>query len=131
MGKRGIELRGIDGFVSELREKFGRASDRVESRILREAAQPMAEAMSDRIDRSDYDYAYHLKDNIKVSHVQRREGVKYVLVGPDKKVSWRARFPEFGTSKMTARPFVEPGYRQEKDATLQRIAEGVRKELRR
>lgn len=124
----GIELAGVDQMLSQLRQKLQMASARVENNALRAAGEPMAEAMRDRVNRSGRRHA-HLKDNIRVSRVQRRDGTKYVLIGPTKKVGWRAHFLEFGTSKMSAQPFAEPSFHEKKGEALRVLADEMRKGL--
>ncbi|MED1642268.1 HK97 gp10 family phage protein [Brevibacillus agri] len=125
-----IELTGIDDLLNQLRRKLQNASSRVENKALQAAGEPIAEAMREKVNRSDYQYSYHIKDNIRVSRVQRRDGVKYVLIGPTKKVGWRGHFLEFGTSKMSARPFAEPSFHEKKGEALQTLADEMRKGLR-
>lgn len=130
MAKRGIEFNGIDQLLRELRQRGERASKRVESQALRAAGKVMADDMSDRANRSPGARKYHLQDNITVSGVRRKDGVKYVLVGPNKKVSWRAHFPEFGTSKMPATPYITPAFLAKRKESLRVLAEELRKGLR-
>ncbi|WP_309479084.1 HK97-gp10 family putative phage morphogenesis protein [Brevibacillus agri] len=125
----GIELTGVDQLIQQLRRKLQNASARVENKALQAAGEPMAAAMREKVNRSGYRYAYHIKDNIRVSRVQRREGVKYVLIGPTKKTGWRVHFLEFGTSKMSAQPFVEPAFHEKKGDALQILADEMRKGL--
>nr|WGE05085.1 hypothetical protein P5640_23575 [Bacillus subtilis] len=40
---------------------------------------------------------------------ESKDGEKFVSVGPNKKVAYRARFLEWGTSKMPPHPFIEKG----------------------
>ena len=124
-----IELRGIDALLADIRRKLQSGSDRIESKALRAGGEEIAGAMRDRVNRSGYAYT-HLRDDIKVSNVRRKEGTKFVLIGPSRKTAWRGRFLEFGTSKMAARPFAEPGFHEKKGAALQRIAEEFERGLR-
>lgn len=123
------ELAGIDQLLNRLRSKLNNASSRVENKALQAAGEPIAAAMRDKVNRSQIPYSYHLKDNIRVSRVQRRDGVKYVLIGPTKKVGWRAHFLEFGTSKMRAQPFAENSFHEQKGVALQTLADELRKGL--
>ncbi|MGG1534513.1 HK97-gp10 family putative phage morphogenesis protein [Brevibacillus agri] len=125
----GIELTGVDQLLNQLRRKLQNASARVENKALQAAGEPMAEAMREKVNRSGYRYAYHIKDNIRVSRVQRRDGVKYVLIGPAKKTGWRAHFLEYGTSRMAPAPFVEPSFHEKKGEALNILADEMRKGL--
>lgn len=50
----------------------------------------------------------HLADDIKVGALERHGRTLSIKVGPSKRTGWRAKFLEFGTRLMTARPFVRP-----------------------
>lgn len=125
----GIELTGIDQLLTQMRRKLQNASSRVENKALQAAGEPIAEAMRDKVNRSGYRYSHHIKDDIRVSRVQRRDGVKYVLIGPTQKTGWRAHFLEYGTSKMRAHPFAEPSFHEKKGEALQTLADEMRKGL--
>jgi len=130
MAASGIEFSGIDQLISALRRRSESAVTRVESKALRVAGELMANAMRERAARSNLSRKYHLQDNIVVSNVRRKDGIKYVQIGPNKKVAWRAHFVEFGTSKQHAEPYIEPGFLASKDDSLRILAEEVRKGLR-
>ncbi|URN94559.1 MAG: HK97 gp10 family phage protein [Candidatus Pristimantibacillus lignocellulolyticus] len=130
MAKTNFELTGIDNLLKGLRQRGEQAVKSVESKALREAGKPMAEAMKGHAARSSFSRRYHLQDNIVVSNVKKKDGVKYVLVGPNKKVAWRAHFPEFGTSNQSASPYIEPGFNDTKTVALQILASVIRKGLR-
>jgi HK97 gp10 family phage protein len=89
----------------------------------------MQDAMQARAARSSLSRKYHLQDNIVVSGVRRKDGIKYVEIGPNKKVAWRAHFVEFGTSHQPAEPYIEPGFLDTKDEAMRILAEEVRKGL--
>lgn len=129
MANRGIELNGIDQLLQQLRQRGEQASKKVERQALRAAGHVMADDMAERANRSDSARQYHLQDNITVSGVRRKDGVKYVLVGPNKKVAWRAHFPEFGTSKMPATPYITPGFLAKRKESLLIIADVLREGL--
>ena len=126
MGGR-IELMGVDELLADIRAKMGRGADRMESKGLRAACQPIAEAMKSHVNRSNQDP--HLQDEIKVSNVRRKDGKKYVLIGAGKKTGWRGHFLEFGTSKMSPRPFAQPGFEEGKGSALQILIEEFRRGL--
>lgn len=130
MAKAGIDFSGTDQLLAVLRSKSVAMSKRVERIALRSAGQVMAEEMANRAERSDVDRKYHMKDNVRVSNVRRKDGMKYVLVGPNKHVSWRAHWHEYGTSTQPARPFIEPAYIAKRKIALQTIADELRKGLK-
>lgn len=129
MANRGIQLQGIDQLLNELRRRSESAAKRVESKALKAAGEAMAGDMKRRAPYSSLD-KIHLRDNIVVTNVRRKDGVKYVLVGPNKRVSWRAHFPEFGTTKMAATPYITPAFIAKRREALEVMAEELRKGLR-
>ena len=53
-----------------------------------------------------------------------------ILIGPSQKgPAFRAHFVEFGTSKMSAKPFMRPAFEQQKSKVEQIMAEEIRKGL--
>ena len=127
-----IKIEGIPELLTAIRVKLGKAAERVENRGLRMAGEVIAEEMRSRVNvsnKSGPDYT-HIRDDIKVSGVRRKEGDKHVLVGPGKETGWRARFLEFGTVKMAARPFIYPAFEAKKDEAMAVMAEEFRKGLR-
>ena len=124
-----IDLNGIDALLTELRTRTQRAVNRVEKEALKAAGEVMAEDMRQRAPRSELNRKYHLKDNISVSNVRRKDGVKYVVIGPNRKVSWRAHFPEFGTSNQAAEPYIYPAFNAKRAEALQVLADKLRRGL--
>lgn len=124
------ELTGIDEILRAVRQRLGAGSARVERNALKSAGEAVAGSMRQKVAVSNLSYARHTRDNITVSGIRRKDGLKYVLIGPNKKVSWRAHFIEFGTSNQSAQPFIEPAFREKKDEALQILAEELKKGLR-
>lgn len=70
-----------------------------------------------------------MADNIKISGVKTKEGIKYVEVGPtrgDKSEFIYAKFLEFGMSKMTARPFMGPAAKESEGEVLETMKAQLR-----
>ena len=127
-----IKLEGIEEILTAIRVKLGKAANRVENRGLRAAGEAIAEEMRSRVNvsnKSGPNYT-HIRDDIRVTGVRRREGAKYVLVGPGKETGWRAHFLEFGTKHMHARPFIYPAFHAKRSQAMQIMAEEFRKGLR-
>jgi HK97 gp10 family phage protein len=112
----------LEGF-SELLEKIealGRKAARIENEALKTAAEPIledAQSTTQFIDRSG-----DLRAGLKVSEVKTRAGVKYVLVGIDKSDNSKVfygKFIEWGTSKMPAKPFLEPAFDRNKANSME------------
>jgi len=124
-----IKIEGIPELLTAIRVKLGKAAERVENRGLRAAGEVIAEEMRSRVNVSTKRHT-HIRDDIRVTGVRRREGAKYVLVGPGKETGWRAHFLEFGTKHMHARPFIYPAFHAKRSQAMQIMAEEFRKGLR-
>lgn len=101
-----VELSGMDELVAKLQTMSDKAG-KIEGDALRAAAEPVAEEMRGLVRVSSANEV-HIRDNIEISKVKTKDGIRYIEIGPGKKTSWRAKFLEFGTSKMQAYPFVQP-----------------------
>ncbi|SDD27042.1 phage protein, HK97 gp10 family [Paenibacillus sp. UNCCL117] len=123
------ELLGGKEMLAAIRSKLNGAADRLENKALKTAGEPIAEAMSARVNVSNLKYK-HLKQDIKVSRVIRQDGLKFVRIGAGKKTAWRGHFLEWGTSKMSAQPWAEPGFLEKKGEALQILVDEFRKGLR-
>ena len=125
-----FELNGIEDMLADIRKKLGKASSKVENKALRNAGQCIADEMKSRVNRTKGDKP-HIQDDIKVSGVRKDKikGTKYVLVGGTKKTNWRWHFLEYGTSKSSAKPFVEPAFHEKKGEAKRIIIDEFRKGL--
>jgi HK97 gp10 family phage protein len=108
-----FDLIGMDELLARLQQMSMNAG-KVENEALNKAAEPIADAMRKNVPVSTVEQK-HIRDDIEISKVKSKDGVKYIEIGPGKDTNWRAKFLEFGTSKMNAEPFMEPSYLQEKD----------------
>jgi HK97 gp10 family phage protein len=66
-----------------------------------------------------------LAENIVISDI--KEGGT-VDIGPDRD-RFYGLFLEFGTSKMSARPFLQPAFEENKEQVQQKMADVIRREL--
>jgi len=103
-----MELQGLDELLNQLKLVSDKAS-RVENQALKAAAQPIADEMKSLVKVSSITHL-HIRDDIQVSGVKTKDGLKYLEIGPGKTTNWRAKFLEWGTSKMQAQPFVQLAY---------------------
>jgi len=122
-----IEMSGMDELLAKV-EQMGLKVSKVEGIALKAAAEPVAADMRSivRVSRIN---ELHIKDDIQISNVKTEAGVKYVEVGPIK-TAWRAKFLEFGTSKMTAKPFMGPAYEQNKQNIQKIIQSSIEEALK-
>lgn len=125
-----FKLEGLDELVKKV-ETLGRKGSSIENKALKEAAEPVQKTGSDLTPRSDLDKE-HLADNIVISKVKKKEGIKYIEIGPTKDDNSRffyGKFIEWGTSKMAARPFMQPAYERNKKKIINIIKETLREGL--
>ncbi|MBP1907079.1 HK97 gp10 family phage protein [Paenibacillus turicensis] len=127
----GMEITGIDTMLADIRNRFQGGANKVERVALRAAGEVIAQEEKSIVAVSDRDGVTHIRDDIYVTRVSRKDGMKYVLVKNSKRTSWRTHFEEFGTSKQSARPFKEPAFQARKGAALQIIANTFREGLKR
>lgn len=125
-------------------QRLGSRASRVENKALRSGATVLQEAIKMRAPRSTQSRSAggkgntwrtgeHFADHIGVSKVRSMGGTKYILVGVEKTDNSKyfyAKFIEFGTSKMTARPFMEPAANESHEAIVTAMADVVRAELK-
>lgn len=123
-----IKLHGVDDLLAAVRAKLQQGAARVEKNALRSAGEVVAEEMRKRVRVSNRN-STHIRDDIKVSGVRTKDGIKYVAVGPGKETGWRSHFLEFGTRKMAARPFIYPSFHEKKDEAMQILADELKKGL--
>lgn len=82
-----------------------------EDKAILKSAQLVRDKMKQRvrvsnINRPDYK---HIKDDIKISALKNdNEGTKYREIYGGKKTGYKWKFLEFGTTRMEARPFMQP-----------------------
>lgn len=123
-----FELTGITEMIAEL-ERRGNNVEQVKKRALIEGSTIIKDAMKRKCPRSTKQ-GQHLQDNIIVSDVKESvPGKPYVEIGPkksDNNATFYGKFLEFGTVRMKARPFAEPGFIEKRQAALDKIAEIIR-----
>ncbi|MEJ8546628.1 HK97-gp10 family putative phage morphogenesis protein [Brevibacillus borstelensis] len=128
MAKSDVELLGIDELMTKLREKLEDGAARVEKNALAKGGELIAGEMRKRV-RVSLKTHKHMRDDIKVSGVRTKNGIKFVAVGPGKETGWRAHFLEYGTKKMAAQPFIYPSFHEKKAEALEIMAQEMRKGL--
>jgi phage protein, HK97 gp10 family len=125
-----IELTGVDEILNKL-QQIGTNISRLENKALKNAAEPVLEDA--KVTNAFNDRSGRLRKGLKISNIKSIEGTKYILVGVDKSDNSKifyGKFLEFGTSKMPARPFLQPAYEKNKDNIQQTIAETLKEGLK-
>lgn len=125
-----IELTGVDEILNKL-QQIGTNISRLENKALKNAAEPVLEDA--KATNAFNDKSGKLRKGLKISNVKNKEGTKYILVGVDKSDNSKifyGKFLEFGTSKMPAKPFLQPAYEKNKENIKSTIAETLKEGLK-
>lgn len=118
-----MKLEGMDNLLNEL-DKLGQKGSKIENTALKEAGNIVKESIVKEVPVK----TGKLKENITVSNVKSKDGVKKVEVGPGKD-EYYAAFLEFGTTNMNANPFISRGYENSKEEAEKVIVEEIKKGL--
>ncbi|AKA72342.1 HK97-gp10 family putative phage morphogenesis protein [Clostridium scatologenes] len=123
-----IELTGVDEILNKLQE-IGANVGRLENKALKNAAEPVLEDSKANVPVR----TGKLKKGLKITNVKKKEEIKYILVGVDKGDNseiFYGKFIEFGTSKRSAHPFLQPAYEKNKNTIKEIIAETLKEGLK-
>ncbi|KZL93972.1 HK97-gp10 family putative phage morphogenesis protein [Clostridium magnum] len=123
-----IELTGVDEILNKL-QQMGANVGRLENKALKNAAEPVLEDAKENVPVR----TGKLKKGLKITNVKKKDGMKYILVGVDRGDNsevFYGKFIEFGTSKMPARPFLQPAYEKNKNTIRKAIAETLKEGLK-
>lgn len=118
-----MKLEGMENLLNEI-DKLGQKGSRIENTALKEAGNIVKESIVKEVPVR----TGKLKENITVSNVKSKDGVKKVEVGPGKD-EYYAAFLEFGTTNMDASPFISRGYENSKEEAEKVIVEEIKKGL--
>ncbi|MEC0242768.1 hypothetical protein P4H66_23435 [Paenibacillus dokdonensis] len=121
-----VELQGIDGMLTVIRNKIASGIYQLENEGLRASGEIIAEAQREKVAVSTINHE-HIQADIKVSGVRRGDGLRFVLIGTSKKTSWRLHFLEYGTKRMPPQPFIIPSFQENKDRIASVLANAQRK----
>ena len=122
-----IELQGMQGLLNSLTE-LGRKGSRIENKALKAAAKPILDAAVANAPV----LSGAGKAGLKISRVKTKGDTKTVLIGIGKgdiSEIFYMKFLEFGTSKMPARPFLQPAYESKKNEAIRILKEEFQKGL--
>lgn len=114
-----MRLEGMQELLKKL-ENMGAEAERAKEKALLEGAEVIRNAISENAPRD----TGALADNITISDI--KDGKVEVGNHPDQ---FYAHFLEFGTSKMSAKPFMEPAFLNNKERAQQKMADVIRREL--
>lgn len=98
-----IELEGMQELIDKV-NKLGVKGDEIKKKTLDKAGQMVKDSMEKKAPRSNKNKK-HMADHIKVSDIERSDGIDFVKIGPDKgdiSEFFYSKFTEWGTSKIPA-----------------------------
>lgn len=122
-----LDFSSIDTFQKRL-EELGRKGTKIEN----EALLAGAEVINKEMVKNAPVKTGHAKQFLKVSKVTKEKGIKVVKVGiskGDNSEAFYLKFHEFGTSKMSARPFMRPAFERKRKEAVEKTHEVIRKGL--
>jgi len=125
-----IELTGVDEILNKL-QQIGANLGKLENKALKNAAEPVLEDA--KATNAFKNRSGKLRKGLKITNVKKKDGMKYILVGVDRgdnSAVFYGKFIEFGTSKMPARPFLQPAYEKNKNNIKRTIAETLKEGLK-
>ena len=118
-----MTLEGMDEILAKLME-LGQRAGPTENEALYAGAKIVQANASQRAPRSET-AGEHLVDNIVISEAKQGEGIKYIDVGPSAPFFY-GKFLEYGTTKMTARPFMGPAKAESRKEVLETIKQALK-----
>jgi HK97 gp10 family phage protein len=118
----GARLEGMDQLLRRVSELGQSVDNRTEEKALNAGG----ELLKEKVKESAPVRTGHLKDNIIVSDVKNGE----INVGPDQQGNaFYGHMLEFGTSKMSAKPFMGPVYENNKQEVQDAMSDVIKREL--
>lgn len=103
-----IQLEGMAELIDKV-NKLGEKSEEIKKKALDKAGELVKDSMEKKAPRSS-DVKKHMSDNIKVSEINKDNGVDFVMIGPNKGDNsefFYSKFTEWGTSKIPAQHWAE------------------------
>lgn len=103
-----IELEGMQELINKV-NKLGAKGEIIKKRALDKAGNLVKGSMEKKAPRSSLSKK-HMADNIKVSDIEKENGMDFVEIGPNKGDNsefFYSKFTEWGTSKIPAQHWAE------------------------
>lgn len=103
-----IELEGIAELIDKV-NKLGEKSEEIKKKALDKVGELVKGSMESKAPRSS-EAKKHMADNVKVSDIQKEDGIDFVNIGPNKGDNsefFYSKFTEWGTSKIPAQHWAE------------------------
>lgn len=124
-----MEVDGLDNIINRL-ESMGKSGSRLEGESLKVAGEVIVEEARNNLESHGNVRTGKLKEGLKVGKVRKKGIRKYVEVGitkEDNSENFYGKFLEWGTSKMSAKPFLIPAYENKKNEAKKIIIDELKK----
>lgn len=123
-----IELEGMQELIDKV-NKLGAKGETIKKKTLDKAGELVKESMEKKAPRSGLNKK-HMADHIKISEVEKENGVDFIEIGPNKgddSEFFYSKFTEWGTSRQPAQHWAENSVLENK----KKINEVISDELKR
>ncbi|WP_035287981.1 HK97-gp10 family putative phage morphogenesis protein [Clostridium sp. KNHs214] len=103
-----LELEGMDALIDKI-NKLGDKGEHIKKNALTRAGERVKSSMEKKAPRSKL-AKKHMADHIKMSDIEKEDGVDFIKVGPNKGDNsefYYSKFTEWGTSKIPAQHWAE------------------------
>lgn len=123
-----LKLEGMDALVDKI-NMLGAKGEVIKKKALERAGEKVKTSMEKKAPRSKL-AKKHMADHIKVSDIDKEDGVDFIQIGPNKGDNsefFYSKFTEFGTSKIPAQHWAEKSVHENR----RNINEMIKEELER
>jgi HK97 gp10 family phage protein len=125
-----IELEGMQELIDRV-NKLGTKGEVIKKNTLIKAGTLVKDSMEKKAPRSILNKK-HMADNIKMSDIEKENGVDYIKIGPNKGDNsefFYSKFTEWGTSKIPAQHWAENSVLENKKEINEIIVEELKRGL--
>lgn len=125
-----IELEGMQELIDRV-NKLGEKGEVIKKNTLIKAGTLVKNAMEKKAPRSILNKK-HMADNIKMSDIEKENGVDYIKIGPNKGDNsefFYSKFTEWGTTKIPAQHWAENSVLENKKEMNEIIVEELKRGL--
>ena len=116
-----MKLEGMGELEKKL-IKMGKKANSIKNKAIKAAAEPILKDAKNEVSIDEGD----LKEGLAISGIKTKKDEKYVEVGALSSDLFYSKFLEFGTSKMPAKPFLQPSF----ENNMKLVEEIIKNELR-
>lgn len=123
-----FELIGMEELLNKL-EKMGKDGIKTEKEALKKAGEVLTNAIKAEIKSSGLVLTENMLNSMKISPVKKKKDTYFVWVGDVDRQATYSWYIEFGTSNITANPFMGRAFEKNKEKIEEIIKEELRKGL--